>query len=377
VSTKLKKIKSIFNNNSGATLIELMVAFSLISFIAMALTKFMVDSNSNVDSLSTATNRDLILVRLQKLAQNNRALKLTSDYPANNMFANCTGGAGFTPNSCNHNVSQPLVLLDNQGSPVSGTASQRVYYDNDGNLCPAAGVGGCTFAHSVTIQISIQPISTTNNRLSLKARSAKVVASLPFSYGPGVQDYLAKYDNNGILTNAGGSKEIPGPGSDFFVGVGHTVSSGLNPDEILDINGELRLRQPAALPATCTGIEGGSIRYNPAFPVTEFCNGSTWFPMGPYSGATSPPPPPPGMGYVVVGTASCTMHITGNCPGTCGFPVGSWEYATYNVPPGACEPTWNFSGGAGWGPPYGPYHCPPGTDFVYLSPTAFNCMGWR
>jgi type II secretory pathway pseudopilin PulG len=337
LKTNSSNSKKFLTNENGAGLVEVMVSFAIIAMIALVLGNVMTQSSVTSLNLRTASSRDMVLSRLQKLAINNRALTLSSNYASNTNFANCTGGASSTPNSCVHNrtPADTFVLLDSAGLPAAGTPSQPVYYDPNGSVCPApnvacpleafttftaacpGSVSPCTYATSVTIQILVRQVSTVDiGGVDLKPRTVSAIALMPFSYGPGVTNYLAKFNNLGRLVEAGGSVEILDTSNNYFLGVGFPIALG-NPSDILEVNGELRLRQPAGLPSACSPSQAGEIRYNSGYPVTEFCNGSVWMQMGPYDNSAPPPTPPPvACNMNVLITNGYIMCSGGSIPGT-------------------------------------------------------------
>jgi prepilin-type N-terminal cleavage/methylation domain-containing protein len=294
-------------NIRGFSLIEVMIAVGVTSVVSLTVAQLISNTSNNVRNLRTVIARDIVFNQLQRLAGNIQALQLASNYTGsadNGAFASCTGGTatGVAAITCVNNGRNFFSLVDLTGARVAGTSANPVYYTVEGVVCTTpssycaleaisefvaycpTAASPCAQAMSVDVIVSIQVAGSIQlNFGSLRRQIAQVSSAVPFTSGPGQLHQVAKWLNVFTVGSSGGMKEIPDGAGNFFLGV--NLPAAINPTARLDINGTMKLRQPATVNPGCAGAEAGKIRYNSNMmgqPAVELCNGSTWEPLGPY-----------------------------------------------------------------------------------------------
>jgi|GEM_PF-5569252 len=124
-------------NNSGFSLVEVMIALTMLAIAGAAAARYMTDNQKSMKALATTSSLDRFELRLRELVQKPTLLLNTRNYPtpASNAMQKCINAGG----TCNVGHTD-ISLIDplKPTSRVAGTPALPVYVDLEGNTCDEA-----------------------------------------------------------------------------------------------------------------------------------------------------------------------------------------------------------------------------------------------
>ncbi|MFL5812271.1 MAG: prepilin-type N-terminal cleavage/methylation domain-containing protein [Bdellovibrionia bacterium] len=148
VKQNIDKTKNVYANESGFSMIEIMVAFGLAAILLLGITTTTTLTHNNTSNMHGVLYRDELVRQVQQLSSTPQTLQKTLAYSANTSLRACVqppGTAGANP-GCTHLTEYPVVLTDIAGSAVTGPAAIPItdeslsgtplfYSVMDGSLC--------------------------------------------------------------------------------------------------------------------------------------------------------------------------------------------------------------------------------------------------
>lgn len=121
----------------GMTLIQLLVATGIASFLILAMGSLLLAMTRHQESLKLAAVRDDLHSHIREVLFDEESIEYTRTQEINLLFAQCFNAKHFV-GDCTGQSIHPLWLYSAQGNLVAGPPSDPVYYDANGGRCASA-----------------------------------------------------------------------------------------------------------------------------------------------------------------------------------------------------------------------------------------------
>jgi Tfp pilus assembly protein PilV len=149
------RVPSLGLDDSGVTLVEVMIGSVLGGILLLGMASFFVYQNRSMKALRTLQSRDALVANILRSLGNTAILNATANFagsggwPTNStgvgVFKDCWLGGGT--NSCTHGTEAGITLVDSAGAVIAGPGSNAglrydgvtAVYGADGRFCGGTG----------------------------------------------------------------------------------------------------------------------------------------------------------------------------------------------------------------------------------------------